>query len=500
MIGDNVAAHIQSLTGNGLVNLAGTTAAGDQTSLAVAVPIGTSDQFGGLIEGIGSFIMDGTGALTTGTIDFSGSGGVQVAAGTLDVSGSISAASLLVAPNATLGGLGLWNFSGAVVFQSGSTVDVTLNGTSPGIQYTQLVDSNTTAGVSLASPILIGSVDYQYEQGDLFTIISAPLVTGAFQNVVAGQVVLGDGVLIGASYSGTAVALAPLQSATTTTLESSTTASNPGQIVTFTALVNTRTSPVSAGAVSFLLGSTVLATVALAANGTATFSTSSLPLGSYGIIAVYNAAGPNLSSQSPALIQSVVPYTTVTSLAGSPNPSLLGQLVTLTASVTAAGAPVTVGTITFERGSQVLAVVPLTPSGMASASVSSLPVGTSGIQAIYSGSVNDQSSVSSVFKQAVNPLPTMTTLSIVTQSLRHGRMIEYILVATIAPAGGSPTTSPAGVVLFRRNGRTLGKAKVVAGVAQAVLGRSRPSSKLTFVATFQGNSQFQASTSLPFRA
>ena len=56
--------------------------------------------------------------------------------------------------------------------------------------------------------------------------------------------------------------------------------------------------------------------------------------------------------------------------------------------------------------------------------------------------------MSSVFKQAVNPLPTMTTLSIVTQSLRHGRMIEYILVATIAPAGGSPTTSPAGVVLF----------------------------------------------------
>ena len=275
----------------------------------------------------------------------------------------------LLRPNATLGGLGLWNFSGAVVFQSGSTVDVTLNGTSPGIQYTQLVDSNTTAGVSLASPILIGSVDYQYEQGDLFTIISAPLVTGAFQNVVAGQVVLGDGVLFGASYSGTAVAR----------LRSSRRQPRHSRVLPPPAIparsshlrpwsTHRGMSPVSAGAVSFLLGSTVLATVALAANGTATFSTSSLPLGSYGIIAVYNAAGPNLSSQSPALIQSVVPYTTVTSLAGSPNPSLLGQLVTLTASVTAAGAPVTVGTISFERGSQVLAVVPLTPSGMASAS------------------------------------------------------------------------------------------------------------------------------------
>jgi hypothetical protein len=323
-------------------------------------------------------------------------------------------------------------------------------------------------------------------------------VTGAFQNVVGGQVFLGAGVPFAAGISGTAVTLAPLQSATTTTLESTSNASNPGQVVTFTASVNTRTSPVSTGTVSFLLGSTVLAIVPLGVNGIASFSTASLPLGTYGITAVYNAAGVNQSSQSPALIQSVVPYSTVTSLAGSPNPSLLGQPVTLTASVTAAGAPVTVGTITFQRGSQVLGIVSLSAAGTASASVSSLPVGSNGIQAIYSGSVNDQGSVSSSFKQTVVALPTTTTLSIVTQSLPHGR-IEYILVATVAPAGGNPPTSPAGIVVFRRNGRTLGKAKIAGGVAQLVLGRSRPSSKLTFVAAFQGNSQFQASTSIPYK-
>ena len=138
--------------------------------------------------------MAGTGTFNTGTINFGGSGGIEVAAGTLDVVGSFSAGSLLVCSHATFGGLGLWNFSGPVVFQSGSTFDLTLAGTTPGTQYTQLVDSNTTSGVSLAYPALIAAVAYQFK-GDPFTIIAAPLVTGEFGNVVAGQVILGTGVL-----------------------------------------------------------------------------------------------------------------------------------------------------------------------------------------------------------------------------------------------------------------------------------------------------------------
>ncbi|HEX3449152.1 MAG TPA: Ig-like domain-containing protein, partial [Isosphaeraceae bacterium] len=164
------------------------------------------------------------------------------------------------------------------------------------------------------------------------------------------------------------------------------------------------------GTVSFLLGSTMLATVPLGNDGTATFSTASLPLGTYGITAVYNGAGVILSSRSAAVTESVVPY-----------------------------------------------------------------------------------------KQTVNPMTTTTALSIATQSLPHGRT-EYVLVATVAPAGGNPPTSPAGIVVFRRNGRTLGKAKIAGGVARIVLGRRRPSSKLTFLAAYQGNSQFRASTSLPYRA
>ena len=63
LIADNVAAKVQALTGTGLVDLEGTTTAGDPTSLTVAVPNATTDQFGGLIDGIGQFIAGGNGTL-----------------------------------------------------------------------------------------------------------------------------------------------------------------------------------------------------------------------------------------------------------------------------------------------------------------------------------------------------------------------------------------------------------------------------------------------------
>ena len=190
MIADNVAAKVQGLSGTGLVDLEGTTAAGDLTSLTVAVPNAATDQFNGFIDGIGQLVMGGNGTLTTGTIDFSGAGSIQVLYGTLDVDGADQRGALEVYPGATLAGLGMWTFTGPVVFQSGSTFDVTLDGTSPGSQYTQLVDTSATSGVNLGSSILAASFGYEYEQGDQYAIISSPLIQNAFQNVVAGKAIV----------------------------------------------------------------------------------------------------------------------------------------------------------------------------------------------------------------------------------------------------------------------------------------------------------------------
>ena len=319
IIADDVAAGVRSLSGTGYVNLAGTTAANDTTSLTILIPNSNTDVFGGLIAGTGQFIMGGFGDLTTGSINFQGAGGITAKSGSLDVTGTISASSLLVNTTASFGGLGTWSFSGPVVFQSGSTFLVTLNGTEAGSQYTQLVDTNSTSGVNLGFSTLAASIGYSYEESDLFTVISAPVVQNAFENVNNGQAVLA-GVPFAVSTGQTAVKIAPLQSVTSTALTSSARTTYPGQAVSFTATVNTRTAPVPVGTVSFVQGSTVVATVPLN-DGTASYTTNSLPVGTTAITAVYNSTAGNLGSTSPSVTQSVIAYPTATSITSNLNPS-----------------------------------------------------------------------------------------------------------------------------------------------------------------------------------
>jgi Bacterial Ig-like domain (group 3) len=494
IIADNVAAGIRSLTGTGYVNLAGTTAAGDTTSLTILIPNSNTDVFGGLIAGTGQFIMGGFGSLTTGSINFQGAGGITAASGSLQVNGTISAGSLMVNSTATFGGLGTWSFSGPAVFQAGSTFLVTLNGTEAASQYTQLIDTNAVSGVNLGYSTLAASIGFSYEESDLFTVIQAPVVQNAFGNVIGGQAVL-DGVPFLVTTGQTAVKLAPLQSLTTTGLSSSARTSHPGEPVTFTATVRTRTAPVLVGTVSFLENSTVVATLPLD-NGTASYTTGSLPVGTFAITAVYNATADNLGSTSPTIVQTVVPYPTATSIASSLNPSVLGQAVTLTASVVDALGPVTAGTVSFRQGKKFLGTVSLGGSGTASLSISSLPVGNARLQVVYNGAPNDLSSVSPILTQKVNALATVTVLSLSSRLKPNGR-IRYFLVATTQTSIAAIV--PSGTILFRKNGRSLGSAKLKNGSAVLRIG-ARAAHGGRFVARFHGSARFLPSTSAAISA
>jgi hypothetical protein len=100
----------------------------------------------------------------------------------------------------------------------------------------------------------------------------------------------------------------PITFATTTTLTSSSPVSGVGQPVTFTATV----APASAGAgtptgsVAFSIDGTKVATVPLnAATGQASFTTSSLSIGTHQVVATFVPNAPFLSSVSNTLTQSV---------------------------------------------------------------------------------------------------------------------------------------------------------------------------------------------------
>jgi hypothetical protein len=182
---------------------------------------------------------------------------------------------------------------------------------------------------------------------------------------------------------------------TTTALTSSINPSAFGQQVTFSATVNPSSG--ATGTVTFMEGALTLATSALNASGVATFSTSSLAVGTHSITAQYSGDGTHTGSTSPALLQTVNTVPTTTTLASSDNPSRTGRPVTFTATVSPSTAT---GTVQFFDGSISLGTVSLS-GGQASLTTSSLSAGKHSITALYSGDANFASSTSAVLSQNV---------------------------------------------------------------------------------------------------
>lgn len=489
-VADGASVQVGSLSGPGTVDLQGTSAAGDATALTAFTPVGESETLSGSLIGAGTLTMQGNGTLSLGKIGLGPTSAVDVVLGTLDVNGTISAGSLQV-ESGTFGGLGNWLFSGPVTFQGGSTFQVALDGLSPGIQSTQLVSGSAT-GIDLGNSTLTGSVNYEYQAGDTFTIATSPSLQGTFQNVVGGMVLLGNNVPFAVNYLGNSVVLTALQSETTTRLFTSGSPSHPGQAVTFTAVVSTRTQPVGVGTVLFEQGNTVLASVPIS-GGSASFTTTGLPLGDTSVTAVYVGSGNILGSISAQVVQSVVPFSTVTVLSASPNPSSFRQPVTLTATVTADGAPVASGRVTFVVGHAVLGVVSLGPDGVARLTTTALPRRLARIQALFGGTVDDYGSVSAPYAQEVARAATSMTLTATTRFNARGRP-HAILTASVEAVG--PTgVEPVGEVVFRRDGVVIGRRRLVGGLASIGLpvgrqGRGR------FVANFLGNARYGGGSSM----
>jgi hypothetical protein len=193
-----------------------------------------------------------------------------------------------------------------------------------------------------------------------------------------GQNATGNGIL---TVSGTAIT-------TTTTITSTLNPSNYGQLVTFKATVVSG-SGTPAGTLTFKDGAATLGAVALDLSGKASLSTSTLTAGTHSITAQYGGGG-GFAGSSGVLSggQVVKKLDTSIGLTSSGNPSLIGQAVTITATVTTLPAITPDGTVTFTVNSVPTAPVTLTGGGLATLTTSSLPLGVNTISVSYSGGSN----------------------------------------------------------------------------------------------------------------
>lgn len=236
---------------------------------------------------------------------------------------------------------------------------------------------------------------------------------------------------------------------TSTTLTSSLNPAASGQSVTFTATVN-GASPT--GTVQFYYGGTTLGAPVALAFGTASFATSSLPIGTDTIAAVYSGDAYNAGSTSAVLNEVISGSSATVALAASLNPAIAGQPVTFTATVTGSSPT---GTVAFLSGSTSLGAPVALTSGGAAFTTSSLPVGTDSITAVYSGDGANATSTSSVLNETVSLASTATAVVSSASRVTSGQLVTFTAVVT----GDSPT----GSVQFLDGATSLGTAIALTG-------------------------------------
>ena len=190
---------------------------------------------------------------------------------------------------------------------------------------------------------------------------------------------------------------------------------------------------------TFLSGSQTLGTATLSGNR-AILTTSFATAGTYSISAKYNGDNNNTGSTSSTLSQ-VVAAATTTALVSSLNPSLIGQAVTFTATVSStAGTPPNGETVTFKNGSALLGTAPLS-GGVAFLTTSSLPAGIYTITATYSGDATFAPSTSPGLRQVVNSTTKSATSTTLISSLNpsvYGQKVT--LTAMVTTSGPVPPT------------------------------------------------------------
>jgi sugar lactone lactonase YvrE len=280
------------------------------------------------------------------------------------------------------------------------------------------------------------------------------------------------------------------QGASTEALTASTNPQTQGQSVTFTATV-TSASPNLSGSISFMDGSTLLATVSLNASGVATYSTSTLTTGSHLISATYAGDANHTGSNTATLTELIVEASTA-SLTSSLNPAAAGNNVTFTAKITGSGTTVPTGSVTFMDGATLLGKVALDATGSASLQTATLAVGSHTISVTYPGDTNYFSSNAQLI-ETIQGATTQITLTASANPATYGQPVSFAVSIT---SNGSIAT---GSVDFTVDGASLGTAVLnSSGVATLTTSSLTPGNH-TIVANYAGDGKASASSSVPLK-
>lgn len=235
------------------------------------------------------------------------------------------------------------------------------------------------------------------------------------------------------------------------------------------------------------LGSATLGTAALSTSGgvtTATISGTASPVGSHTITATYNGDAGFLGSASAALTENVTAASTGTKLASSASPSIPGQAVTYTATVSPTDGG---GTVAFTDGGTPIngcSARAVSAGGQATCQVTYPAAGSHAITAAYSGDAGYAKSTSSSLAQQVvqDKADLQVTLGAPASAADGSRVTETVTLTNQGPAPATKIVT----VLAEPSGLTVtsgGAAKVTGSLLTWSTASLAPGARVTFTVT-----------------
>jgi parallel beta-helix repeat protein len=272
------------------------------------------------------------------------------------------------------------------------------------------------------------------------------------------------------------------------TVTSSNNPSVGGTAVTFNTQVPGNCN-IPTGTVTFLDGTKVLGTVALSAGASASLTTSSLTVGTHTITVTYPGDFNFDASTSAPLTQVVTGFPTSTTLSVSPNPAGAFAPIQLSSTVSSQfGKPT--GSVSFTTGTTTLATVPLSGSGNASVTISTLGAGIYNIIATYSADTNFAASSSLVLIEKVIGADSTVTLTGSPNPATYGQTV--IFKAIVRPVQGNAV--PTGSVLFSDGGTTLASVQLDATGAASLNNSTLSIGTHPITASYSGSGNFDPSS------
>ncbi|HHY56019.1 MAG TPA: Ig-like domain repeat protein [Chloroflexi bacterium] len=226
-----------------------------------------------------------------------------------------------------------------------------------------------------------------------------------------------------------------------------------GQALTLSTSVHTQApgAGTPGGIVTFRQGDAVLGSVTLV-NGAATYSIGGLAVGAHNITAEYGGSVRYNGSTSAPATHTIDKAATTTTLQIAPNPAIIGDTVSFTATVTvgAPGSGAPDGQVIFTDGGAALGVSPVV-NGVATLNTATLDVGSHTIMAQYAGGSNFAASTSAPVAQVVKR-KTLVTLKITPNPVKVDQAVIIDVRVQDTPPGidvqaaGVNLAAPSGAV------------------------------------------------------